>query len=180
LISKKNILIIALLVGITFFFIAGDVMKSRGRDVDREEENVKVGIDVGQRAPNFTLNDLEGNSVSLEDFKGKVVMINFWSLGCPACLREMPAKDELYLNYQGRGFELITINLDVDILPVKEYFSNSDYSFKVLQGNYDVAMEYMVRFIPKTLIIDQEGIIRFIHVGSLEYQQMVELVEDLL
>ncbi|SES72943.1 TlpA family protein disulfide reductase [Anaerobranca gottschalkii] len=178
--NKKSIIIVSLLIVITSVFIAADLLKSRDKlDNTLEDENSIVAIDIGQTAPDFTLVDLEGKSHNLSDFRGKVVMLNFWSLACPACLREMPDKDQLYLQYKDKGFEMITINLDRDIELVKNYLSNFEYSFKVLQGTPEVAGKYMVRFIPKTLFLDGDGVIRFQHVGSLSYGEMVEIIEEI-
>ncbi|SHJ63130.1 Peroxiredoxin [Anaerobranca californiensis DSM 14826] len=163
---------------ITSVFIATDFLKSRDKLDNIVNEDKVVGIEIGQLAPDFTLVDLEGKSYNLYDFRGKVVMLNFWSLACPACLREMPYKDQLYLQYKDKGFEMITINLDRDFDSIKDYLANLGYSFKILRGTPEVAVQYTVRFIPKTLVLDKDGIIRFQHVGSLNYEEMVEIIKE--
>lgn len=121
-------------------------------------------------APEFSIMDLRGNEISLSDYMGKVIFLNFWATWCPPCRTEIPGFVEMYDKYKNEGIQIIGISLDMTGVDkvfdfVKEY-----------QINYPVAMltrkmysDYEPgRAIPVTIIIDKNGKIRHKHIGYMD------------
>lgn len=119
---------------------------------------------VGKLAPSFTLKDLKGKQVSLSDFKGKVVLLDFWGTWCGPCRRVIPHLDALYKKYKDQGLVVIGINHERDHDKVKAY-ANEHISYVVLLDADREFEEYGIRGIPAAFYIDREGKIRYSEVG---------------
>ena len=124
----------------------------------------KQGASVGQAAPDFTLKDFNGNQVSLSDFKGKVVVLNFWATWCGPCREEIPHMDALYKQYKEQGLVVIGINAEANHKNV-EKFAEAKMSYTVLLDGEAQGREYGVTGIPCTFYVDRKGIVRHRDVG---------------
>ena len=108
-------------------------------------------------APAFALVDVNGNSVSLRNFKGKVVVLDFWATWCPPCKREIPDFIKLQSEYGPKGLQIVGIALD-QLDKVRAFASANGMNYPVLLGTNDVAARYGgVEAIPTTFIIDKTG-----------------------
>ena len=136
-----------------------------------------VGLAAGQNAPAFTLQDLGGKAVNLADYQGQVVMINFWSAACPPCREEMPAMQKVYDELKDDGFVILAINVNDVPAVVKKFIESNGYTFTILKDDGVVAKTYEVQFIPKTLILDRDGVVRFVEVGQLSEAQIRSAVQ---
>ena len=117
-------------------------------------------------APQFSLESRGGPKISLAQYKGQVVMLNFWASWCGPCRQEMPLLDQMYKKYKPAGFTLIGVNVDKDAPPVKELLARKPVSFPVLLDPANqVSKAYHVDEMPSTVIIDRKGEIRYIHRG---------------
>ncbi|MCX7766948.1 MAG: TlpA family protein disulfide reductase [Candidatus Sumerlaeia bacterium] len=122
-------------------------------------------------APDFTLMDTEGKKVSLKDFAGKIIVLNFWATWCPPCRAEIPDFIELYKQYESQGVVFIGISLDTGSASgntdvVIPFIKKVGINYPVLLGNEEVTKTYGgVTAIPTTFIIDKKGIIRKKYVG---------------
>lgn len=114
---------------------------------------------VGVTAPDFTLANMQGEQVSLADYRGKVVVLNFWASWCPPCRAEMPSMERLYGNLKGGDFVLLAVNVEENGRPAVAAFSQKiPMSFPVLLDNDQrVSGLYRVSGIPQTFIIDKRG-----------------------
>lgn len=140
-----------------------------------EEEN-PAGTDIEERAPNFTLNLLDGSELELANLRGKKVFLNFWATWCPPCQAEMPDIQVLYQNYE--NIAVLGVNIQEDRGTVAEYMMLNGYSFPVvLDTTGEIAADYLVRGIPTTYILDERGVIMEKHTGPLNCQQMIEFME---
>ncbi len=117
-------------------------------------------------APNFTLTDRDGNSVSLEDLRGQVIMINFWASWCGPCREEMPLLEQIHQRYEPLGFTLLGINVEENSSDAKTWLRDRPVSFPILfdPGN-GVSQLYDVVAMPSTVLIDRQGNVRFLHHG---------------
>jgi peroxiredoxin len=124
-----------------------------------------VGLEppqIGKPAPDFALSDMNGKKVALSEFKGKVVILNFWATFCGPCKEEMPSLNNLYLTLKKDGLIVLAISTDDSEKPVQSFIKAKAIAFPVLidkdqQVFYD---RYTVLGLPTTFIIDRDGIIR--------------------
>jgi len=133
------------------------------------------GTEVGNLAPDFQLDNLEGVSVSLSDFRGNPVMINFWSTQCPPCVREMPDIQSMYEEQSVKGLVLLPVNINGTSSQVKDFLQSHDLFLPVLLDiNQNVARKYGIQYIPTTFFIDEEGIIQVVKVGAFPNKEAIE------
>ena len=120
----------------------------------------------GQVAPDFALKSSTGENLRLSEYRGDVVMVNFWATWCGPCRQEMPLLDELYSRYQRVGFSLLAVNIDDDSRKAMNMISELGVSFPVLfDARKEVSKLYEVDAMPVTVIIDREGNVRHVHHG---------------
>jgi peroxiredoxin len=121
----------------------------------------------GNPAPAFTLQDLNGNNVSLADFKGKVVILDFWATWCPPCIKEIPDFIDLYDQYKDKGFAMVGISLDqAGIGVVKSFVEKYKVNYPILMADGQIHNKYGgITGIPTTFVIDPEGNIRQKYIG---------------
>jgi peroxiredoxin len=130
---------------------------------------------VGKPAPDFTLPDLDGQTVSLGGFQGEPVMVNFWATWCGPCVHEMPFVQEMYEMWSEKGLVLLAVNIGESQPQVRSFMQENRLSFPVLlDGTGEVAERYGVRGIPTTVLVDSEGVIRNIKVGSYPSRAAIE------
>jgi peroxiredoxin len=134
---------------------------------------------VGMPAHEFSLPNLNGQVQSLSQYRGKIVLLNFWATWCKPCTTEMPAMQAAYERFRDRDFAVLAINELEDTSKVREHIREHGHTFPVLldQDNR-VANLYGVFGLPVSVFIDEEGVIReYIKGGLLTEQKIREAVE---
>src|SRR5882757_10837571 len=117
-------------------------------------------------APQFTLDSRAGSKISLAQYKGQVVMLNFWASWCGPCRQEMPLLEDIYKKYNKLGFTLIGVNVEPDSKAADDWLKQTPVSFPVLYDkDSKVSRMYDVSGMPSTVIIDRKGNLRFLHHG---------------
>jgi thiol-disulfide isomerase/thioredoxin len=117
-------------------------------------------------APAFTLAARGGHEVSLTQYKGQVVMINFWASWCGPCRQEMPLLESIYKKYNKMGFTLLGVNVEPDSQAANEWLKQTPVSFPILYDkDSKVSKLYDVAGMPSTVIIDRGGKLRMLHRG---------------
>jgi peroxiredoxin len=120
------------------------------------------------QAPGFTLQSRDGKTVTLAQFKGDVVMLNFWASWCGPCRQEMPLLDSIYKQYKDMGFTLIGVNVEPNSRDANAWLMKTPVSYPILYDTKSqVSQLYHVQAMPTTVIIDRKGIVRFVHNGYL-------------
>lgn len=120
----------------------------------------------GQTAPDFALKSSTGENLRLSEYRGDVVMINFWATWCGPCRQEMPLLDELYTRYERVGFNLLGVNIDDDSRRAMQMIEELGVNFPVLfDSRKEVSKLYEVEAMPVTVLVDREGNVRFVHHG---------------
>ncbi len=135
----------------------------------------------GEIAPDFTLETLDGETVSLSDFRGKVVMVNFWASWCPPCVAELPTIYQFYQSHQADGFVVLAVNAQENRGTVSEFINRNGYTFPVLLDPDSVAAdEYGIRALPTSFFLDKNGEIQYVHRGEIDTATLKKVVEPLL
>jgi thiol-disulfide isomerase/thioredoxin len=132
-------------------------------------------------ASDFKLQDLDGKTVKLSEFKGKPVLIDFWATWCPPCRASIPGIEKLHKSYSGKGLVVLGISLDQGGWDsVKEFVTESGITYTVLKGTEDVASKYQVRTIPMLVIVDKEGKVYKRYLGFGDDDQLDKDVKSVL
>ncbi|NGP45589.1 TlpA family protein disulfide reductase [Bacillaceae bacterium SIJ1] len=140
----------------------------------------EVGLNEGNIAPDFTLTNLEGETMTLSDFRGQKVMINFWATWCPPCRAEMP---DMQTFYEEKDIEILAVNLTqtesgTDV--VDEFITDFELTFPILMDEeLEVSLDYQIRPIPTSFMVDEEGVIRYKALGALNYDLMLQAYEGM-
>lgn len=155
-----------------------DEEANEDNNAPKDEVDNDYDIEVGKLAPNFTLENLNGEEISLEDYRGKIIMLNFWATWCPYCVKEMPDMDKL--QKENDDLVILAVNVKEEKKIAKDYIEEAGYDFEVvLDLKGDVTETYLVGPIPTSYFIDKEGILLGGVPGMLEYPQMVQLIEGI-
>ena len=140
---------------------------------------------VGEKAPSFTLEDINGNRVSLSDFEGRVVVVDFWATWCHACEETSPELEWIQEKYKARGVAVLGISLDSGsdaVEKVRAFARRLDLTYPMLMGNDKLARAYRVQGIPATYILDKKHVIVKRYAGALPQlgDIMAAEIEELL
>ena len=135
-----------------------------------------------QPAPEFALKDANGATVRVADYKGKVLLLNFWATWCVPCKAEMPWFEEFERKYKDRGFAVLGASLDEDGWQVvKPYLDEHKLNYRIILANPEMAQLYgVVDALPTTFVIDAQGRIAAIHTGLVSKATYATQIEQLL
>ena len=149
-------------------------------DVRKLCENKITKLDlIDETAPEFNVNDTKGQTVSLSDLNGKVVLIDFWATFCPPCIAELPNIKRLYSEYHGKGFEIVGISLDGDDSVVARFTEQSKMAWPQIVDQQDVEAlrkKYHVDTIPSLYIIDRKGNLRWGDIKNADAEKAIQLL----
>ena len=136
---------------------------------------------VGTPAEDFRLTDLEGKSQSLSQYRGKVVLVNFWATWCKPCTTEMPAMQSSFDKLRDKGFVVLAINELEDDAKVREHIKQYGHTFPVLMDRDNkVANQFGVFGLPVSVFVDENGIVQeYIKGGLLTEQKINEIINRL-
>ncbi len=159
----------------TVFLFSCKVKEKSSPDIENTETRINKQIrespQEGFLAPSFSLQNLKGPVVNLIDYRGKVVLLNFWASWCGPCKMEIPALKRLYQLRKGPNFEIIAISLDKPpASKVTAFVKGNQMDFPVLLNpDGDIGDGYWVRGIPASFLLDKKGMIRWKAVGGREW-----------
>ena len=124
----------------------------------------------GGLAPDFHLQSLDGETISLADLRGRPVILNFWASWCGPCRAEMPLIQEIFESkeWSDKGLVILAVNMGESATTAEEFMVNNGLYFPVLlDTSQDVALEYNIRNIPTAFFIGRDGIIKDIKIGTI-------------
>ncbi len=140
-------------------------------------------VSVTDEAPDFTLAKLDGGNLRLEEYRGQVVLLNFWASWCGPCRQEMPVLDQLHQRYEDTGFAVLGVNVEGEVAPAQKIVDKTNVTFPVLiDTKQQVSELYNLEAMPSTVVIDRDGNIRYIHLGYKpgDEAKYVEVVKKLI
>jgi len=163
-----------LLWSISFLFVCVSCASSQSNVSPKSTATI-----VKDKAKDFTLKDLDGNSVSLSNLKGKKVFMNFWATWCQPCVQELPDIESIYQE-NIPDLVIVSINLEQNDTVVKKFMVDKKYNFKVLlDSNGDCSSRYGVNAIPHSFFIDRDGNIVSSRLGGMTREEMHKYIEEL-
>ncbi len=140
-----------------------------------------AGDQQGQAAPDFTLLSPEGETISLSDYAGQVVLVNTWATWCPPCKAEMPTLNAFYEAHKEDGLVVLAVNSQEEADTVRRFIQANGFSFPVLLDSQgEVMSRYNVRGLPTSFVIDRDGSIKYVHTGEITRQQLEAVIKPLL
>ncbi|WP_445487178.1 peroxiredoxin family protein [Niallia sp. 03133] len=146
-----------------------------GHNVKAAQNDAKE-IEVGDKAPDFTLNNLAGKTIRLSDFQGKIVMLNFWATWCPPCKKEMPIIQQ-FNKEKHEDVVILAVNIDGKE-DVFDFVQNMQLTFPILLDDKDKVNElYKIITIPTTFFIDEKGIIQHKFYSAMPLEIMKEFTK---
>ena len=132
-----------------------------------------VGLAVGNLAPDFSLTNLEGSQVSLSDFRGQVVLLNFWATWCAPCRVEMPSFQTYYENYRSQEFVVVGIDFNEPEETVRQFAQELGLSFPLLlDPGGEIQDLFNIRGYPSSVFIRPDGTIGILHIGIMVESQL--------
>jgi peroxiredoxin len=141
------------------------------------------GFGVGELAPDFSYWDSAGNLNSVISFRGKPILLNFWSSSCPPCRAEMPLFEKVYRDqsWRDKGLQVLTVNLDEDPKTASKFVSDSGYTFPfLLDSKQAIGNAYNIFEYPSTFFIDRDGIVQARKEGSFSNSADLEKALNLI
>lgn len=162
-----------------------DAKKLDPKQMAEEQSQNDTNALQGQDAPSFTLTDMEGNTVSLGDLKGKVVFLDFWATWCPPCRESLPHTQSLSQHEKAKSGDLVVlaVNAREEVDKVKQFMQEKGFTFRVLMDKDGSVLDaYKVQGIPTFVLIDRQGKVAWVQVGfgPGTEKQMEEAVNKLL
>ena len=133
---------------------------------------------VGKKAPDFELPNADGQTVSLSDFNGSPILINFWYTGCPPCRAEMPHLQQVYSEMQGDGLVILAINVGENSDTVRQFLESNNLSpllnTVLFDSNGATLKKYGIQYFPTSFFVDRDGIIQEKVIGAFPSKEAIE------
>lgn len=141
-----------------------------------------VSFSNNAKAPNFNLKDQYGIVHSLENYKGKVIFLNFWATWCPPCKKEMPDIEDIYKEYGENKKDVVILGVNSEKEnEVKKFLKDKGYTFPTLiDENSEVMRKYFIQAFPTSFVIDKEGNVYGYVMGGLTKEQIRQVIEEVL
>lgn len=137
-------------------------------------------LEVGDKAPDFELVDLEGNDHKLSDYEGQGVFLNFWGTWCKPCAKEMPAMDRQYDAFKDQGVQVLAVNIAQSEFEVNSFAKQYGLSFPVvIDKTKSVLTAYNIRPLPTTVLVNPDGKIQRIITGEMTEQDIEGFMDEI-
>ncbi|MCF7740682.1 MAG: TlpA family protein disulfide reductase [Candidatus Marinimicrobia bacterium] len=191
---KKTILISVSVLIVSMILIMGCSKQEQTEQTGQKTEQSKASAQnntmqekfIGSEAPEFELETLSGEKVTLDQFEGKVVLLNFWATWCPPCKKEIPDLDKMHSEHKSRGLEVVGITLNSGTPEkIQQFVNNNDMNYHVLTGEQKYTMNLAKKYdnitgIPTSFVIDRDGVVRHKWVGPRSKEQFMKIINKYL
>ncbi|GAA0347080.1 thiol-disulfide oxidoreductase ResA [Bacillus carboniphilus] len=174
--KKKRRLVLRTIVLILLFAAVGYSLYS---NLTQEKRGI---LAVGDQAPNFALEDMEGNVHKLSDYRGQGVFLNFWGTWCKPCEKEMPYMENQYSYFKDDGVQILAVNVGESRMAVNQFINQYGLSFPVLRDlkSTEVQGAYNIGPLPTTILINPEGKIVEIITTTMSEDKVRESMEKIM
>jgi peroxiredoxin len=174
-----------LLIGLAYLSIPRLIYQAgHGENVLSSSSDEMPTIAAGDRAAEFSLNDLDGNKVTLASLRGKVIFLNIWATWCGPCREEMPSMETLFNDFRNnKDFVMLAASQDRKTEAVRPWVEKNGYHFRILlDPDNKLSDSYNVSGVPETFIIDRHGRIVAHHMGAFDWSRsdVRQALEELL
>lgn len=164
------------IIGLILLIVVIILMINRSQ-LPSVEDSYIVGLNVGNRAPNFQTITETGEVISLSDYRGKAAQVNFWATWCAPCRIEMPAFQQLFDQYADKGFIIVAVNNTETIEDVTNFRNQLDLTFPLAMDRQGlIQAQFGILMYPTTFVLDQNGIIVARYYGTLTHTQIEEVI----
>jgi len=175
IILGTGILLAGIAAGIFFF---PNILSRQDR---KNSDDSFIPARVKYTAPELALKDLEGQQVNLQEFQGKVVLVNNWATWCPPCKEEMPALQEFYTRHKDQGFVLIAVEAGEPAKEVAQFAQDYGLTFPIWLDPQNKSIRVFKNYnLPNSYVIDQEGIVRLAWTGAISLRNLEKYITPLL
>ena len=121
---------------------------------------------VGKAAPDFVLKGMDGRNLRMSEYRGQVVLVNFWARWAGDSRQEMPALDRINTTYNRAGLVVLGVSVDEDLNRAREYAGAMKVSYPILfDTGPDIGRDYLLQRMPMTILVDRAGVVRYSNVG---------------
>lgn len=182
--NNRQVLVLALVgAGLLLLGAAAAILLPKPKEYTANtDEPSAIPVAVDYEAPELTLHDLDGNEVSLSDYRGKVVLVNLWATWCPPCRAEMPTLEGYYRDHHKENFIILAIEAGGDphdqIVVFAKHF---DLSFPVLEDPQGTSLAaFRTQSLPSSFVIDPEGRVKLAWVGAISRAMLEKYVTPML
>jgi peroxiredoxin len=167
-----------LAIGIMYYLLSFDNPVS---DSASTSDFSTVPVQVDYPAPELNLTSLEGDAVSLADYRGSVVLVNLWATWCPPCAEEMPTLQAFYERYKSEGFVLIAIDQGETVAEVKPFAAEFGLTFPIwLDPDNEAGGIFKTMNLPSSYVIDREGQVRLMWIGGISAANLEKYVPNII
>jgi peroxiredoxin len=146
-----------------------------------QSEDRFTSVEVGKKAPVFTVKTLDGKAIDIDKLKGKVILINFFATWCRPCMEEMPHIEQLKLKYNQQDLVIISIGREHQLAELEIFNQSKGFTFNIAADpDRKIYEMYAEKMIPRNYIIDRRGVISFQNSGfnQDDFNQMVKVIES--
>ncbi len=181
--QKTNLLPLILAgLGIIALIAVGLILNTnQGEEIESIDALTFPPIEVNQPAPELTLFDLDGNEVSLKDFRGEVILVNNWATWCPPCREEMPEFKAYYDKYKDQGFQVVAIEAGEPEAEVRDFVEGAGLDFVILLDPENKSLiTFQQNSLPNSFVIDRKGNLRLAWLGAINGATLEKYVTPLL
>jgi peroxiredoxin len=169
-------------IGLIILSVVTYFMQANQNDLSNNLDlNILPPVEIDQPAPDLSLSDLNGNLVSLDDFRGDVILVNNWATWCPPCRQEMPEFQSYYEDHLDEGFRIVAVEAGQPAEEVQAFANELGLSFTILLDPENISLTtFQNSSLPNTWVIDRKGNLRLAWLGAINEDTLDEYVTPLL